>query len=86
MSELKSIVDRLHPADVAHVLEALPPEERIPVWDSVKAEIDGEVLVEVSDTARESLIAAMDPADLVAAAQKLDAAELADRRRICRSM
>jgi magnesium transporter len=78
LTELKSIVDRLHPADVAYVLEALPPEERITVWDSVKAEIDGEVLLEVSDAVRESLIAAMDPAELVAAAQTLEADELAD--------
>ncbi len=78
LTELKSIVDRLHPADVAYVLEALPPEDRITVWDSVKAEIDGEVLLEVSDAVRESLIAAMDPAELVAAAQTLEADELAD--------
>jgi magnesium transporter len=44
----------------------------------VKAEIDGEVLLEVSDAVREALIAASDPAQLVTAAQKLDADELAD--------
>ena len=78
LMELKAIVDRLHPADIAYVIEALPPDERIVVWDSVKAEIDGEVLLEVSDAVRESLIAAMDPPELLAAAQTLDADELAD--------
>lgn len=78
LTELKSIVDGLHPADVAYVLEALPPEERLLVWDSVKAEIDGVVLLEVSDAVRESLIAAMDPAELEAAARTLEADELAD--------
>ncbi len=77
-TELKSIVDRLHPADIAYVLEALPPDERITVWDSVKAEVDGEVLLEVSDAVRESLIPAMDASELVAAAQKLEVDELAD--------
>ncbi len=78
LSELKSIVDGLHPADVAFVLEALPPEERLLVWDSVKAEIDGVVLLEVSEAVRESLIEVMDPAELEAAARTLEADELAD--------
>ena len=50
-------LDRLHPADIAYILEALPLDERIYVWDLIKsAERDGEILVEVSDAVRESLI------------------------------
>ncbi len=78
LTELKAIVDGLHPADIAYVLEALPPEQRLPVWDSVKAEVDGAVLLEVSEAVRESLIAAMDPPELEAAARTLEADELAD--------
>jgi len=78
LTELKSIVDGLHPADIAYVLEALPPEQRLLVWDAVKAEVDGAVLLEVSDAVRESLIAAMDPPELEAAARTLEADELAD--------
>jgi magnesium transporter len=75
---LRARLDRLHPADVAYLLEALPPEERLAVWDLVKADRDGEILVEVSDAVRESLIEAMDSAELVAAAETLEADELAD--------
>ena len=75
---LRARLDRLHAADIAYVLEALPPEERLAVWDLVKADRDGEILVEVSDAVRESLIEAMDPAELVAAAETLEADELAD--------
>jgi magnesium transporter len=78
LTELKSIVDGLHPADIAYVLEALPPEQRLLVWDSVKSEVDGAVLLEVSEAVRESLIAAMDPPELEAAARTLEADELAD--------
>ena len=42
------------------MLEALPPEERLALWDLVKADRDGEILVEVSEAVRESLIEAMD--------------------------
>jgi magnesium transporter len=75
---LRAKLDALHPADIAYILEALPPEERLQVWDLVKADRDGEILVEVSDAVRESLIEAMNPAELVAAAETLEADELAD--------
>jgi magnesium transporter len=75
---LRAKLDPLHPADIAFILEALPPEERLEVWDLVKADRDGEILLEVSDAVRESLIAAMNRAELVAAAETLEADELAD--------
>jgi len=77
-AELRARLDRLHPADIAAVLEALPLEERLAVWNLVKADRDGEILVEVSDAVRESLIEAMDRGELVAAAETLEADELAD--------
>jgi magnesium transporter len=75
---LRATLDTLHPADIAYLLEALPPEERLAVWDLVKADRDGEILVEVSEAVRESLIASMDKSELVAAAETLEADELAD--------
>ncbi|HKX39284.1 MAG TPA: magnesium transporter, partial [Burkholderiales bacterium] len=78
LAELRGKLDRLHAADIAYILEALPPEERLAVWDLVKADRDGEILLEVSDAVRESLIEAMDSRELVAAAETLEADELAD--------
>jgi magnesium transporter len=77
LTELKSILDRLHPADIAYILEALPREDRMVVWDSVKAERDGEILLEVSDAVRETLIASMDREELVDAVEQLEADEIA---------
>ena len=74
---LRARLDALHPADIAYMLEALPPEERLALWELVKADRDGEILVEVSDAVRESLIEAMDSKELVAAAETLEADELA---------
>ncbi|HKU46687.1 MAG TPA: magnesium transporter [Burkholderiales bacterium] len=75
---LRARLDALHPADIAYLLEALPLEERMALWNLVKADRDGEILVEVSEAVRESLIANMDSAELVAAAETLEADELAD--------
>ena len=60
LGELQTLLDTLHPADVAYILEALPREQRLIVWELVKAERDGEILLEVSDAVRETLIAHMD--------------------------
>src|SRR5712671_2308687 len=78
LTELRGKLDGLHPADVAYILEALPLEERLAVWELVKADRDGDILLEVSDAVRESLIASMDSRELVAAAETLEADEIAD--------
>lgn len=78
LAGLQNRLDQLHPADIAYVLEALPLDDRLLVWNLVKAERDGEILLEVSDAVRESLIETMDPQELKAAAESLDADELAD--------
>ncbi|MBU1237073.1 MAG: magnesium transporter [Gammaproteobacteria bacterium] len=78
LAELRNKLDSLHPADIAYLLEALPREDRLLVWDLVKADRDGEILLEVSDAVRESLIETMEPAELIAVAEQLDADELAD--------
>jgi magnesium transporter len=77
-AELRAQLDVLHPADIAYILEALPLEERRYVWNLVKADRDGDILLEVSDAVRESLIEIMAPHELKAAAETLDADELAD--------
>lgn len=78
LAELQQKLDSLHSADIAYILEALPIEQRQMVWDMVKSERDGEILIEVSDAVRESLIATMNRDELREAAEQLDTDELAD--------
>src|SRR5947199_1754960 len=77
-AELQARLDRLHAADIALLLEALPLHERLYIWALVKADRDGDILLEVSEPVRESLISSMDTEELVAAAETLDADEIAD--------
>ncbi len=78
LHELQHKLEPMHPADIAYLLEALPQDERLLTWTLVKPEYSGEILLEVSDAVRESLIEAMAPSELVAAAETLDTDELAD--------
>ena len=78
LAQLRERLAKLHPADIAYVLEALPPEERQLVWDSVKREADGAVLLEVSEPVLEDLIDLMTEDELVSAVKELDADDVAD--------
>ncbi|WP_213876170.1 magnesium transporter [Pseudomonas sp. dw_358] len=78
LSLLQRKLDELHSADVAHILEALPLQDRLTVWQLVNVERDGDILLEVSDSVRETLIADMEDHELLAAAKEMDADELAD--------
>lgn len=77
-ADLQARLDELHPADLADVLESLPLEDRLAVWQRVRSDRDGDILLEVSDSVRESLIADMDDSEILAAVEPLDADELAD--------
>ena len=78
LGPVRRLVNTLAPAEIGHLLESLPPGKREVMWGLVDAEDDGEVLVHVGDEVRESLIAEMDPDELVAAVEDLDIDDLAD--------
>lgn len=71
-------LETLHSADIAYILESLPLDDRLEVWDLVKSERDGEILLEVSDAVRQTLISGMDDQELLAATEQLDTDEIAD--------
>lgn len=78
LSHLRARIEKLHPADAAYILEALPRVERDQVWRLIGGERDGKILLEVSDAVREGLIAALDESELVSLANTLEADELAE--------
>lgn len=77
-TEIQATINTLHPADIAFILESLPEHERQVVWNQVNTQHDADILLEIDDWARESLIATMDREDLVAATGTMDADEIAD--------
>ena len=78
MRTARVMVNSLHPSEVARLLESLPRKKRSMLWELVDSEIDGDVLVEVSDEVRDGLIQGMKTADLIAAADGMEADDLAD--------
>lgn len=75
---LQQKLAQMHSADIAYILEALPVEQRLIVWNLVRSDLDGQILLDVSDAVRETLISDMDAAELVSATGQLDTDEIAD--------
>ena len=78
MRQVRRLVNGLNPAEIADLIESLPPTRREIVWELVATEDEGDVLVEVNEEVRASLISGMDAKELVAAAANLDLDDLAD--------
>lgn len=74
----RAMVNDLHPAEIARLLESLPLKKRALLWDCVDAEVEGDVLVEVAEEVRDGLLEQMPPEELIAAVEGMEVDDLAD--------
>ncbi len=74
----RNLLHALQPAEVADLLESLPVSKRKLLWNYIELKDEGEILLEVGDEVRDTLIAEMNTAELVAISAKLDIDDLAD--------
>lgn len=72
------MVAALHPAEVALLLESLPPRPRLLAWELVEPGTQGEVLVELSEEVRSEILEGMQADEVVAATEGLETDDLAD--------
>lgn len=78
MLKAKLILNGLHPAEIARLLESSPARQRRLIWEMLDHSYDGEVLLEVGDEVRNNLMESMDEQSLLAATKGLDVDDLAD--------
>jgi len=72
------MIAAMHPAEIANLIESLPPAQREVVWNFVEPDIEGDVLVELSEEVRQAFIEGMDAEELLAAAEDMELDDLAD--------
>jgi len=72
------MVAALHPAEIALLLESVPPRQRELVWNMVDPALEGDVLLELNENVRLELIDEMETEELVAAAEGMEPDDLAD--------
>jgi magnesium transporter len=77
-SQVKHLLNSLSGAEIGDLLESLPQTKRQAVWELVKVDLDGDVLVEVNDEVRAGLIRDTSSNDLIQAMGELDIDDLAD--------
>ncbi|HDJ85635.1 MAG TPA: magnesium transporter [Chromatiales bacterium] len=78
LRKLQRMVNDLHPAEIAHLLESMPGAQRRIVWELLDPENEGDVLVHLNEEVRTGLIRGMATHELVAATEGLDTDDLAD--------
>lgn len=78
MQQVARMLNALRPAEIAHLLEGLPLEEREIVWGLVADDCEGEILVELADEVFADLVSKMNKEELLAAAEGMDTDDLAD--------
>ncbi len=78
LKRVGKLLQRMHPAKVAGVLEALPRQERQAVWSMVDTERSGKVLTYLHQEIRTLLAQQLDLDDLIAAVQTLALDDLVD--------
>ncbi len=76
--QVRHLLKNLSASEIGDLLESLPPAKRLAVWEMTDPELEGDVLVEVNDEVRTTLIRDTSQEDLVAAVDDLDLDDLAD--------
>lgn len=71
-------ISRLHPSEVADLLESLPQEQRDEVWNQIDLDLKGPVLAHAQEAVRASLLERMHPDEIARATVALEADDLAD--------
>lgn len=72
------LLNAFHPAEIARLLEAMPPFQRKQAWQLVSAKFRGETLLHLVEDVRQSFIKNMDDDELIQAIRNLDVDDLAD--------
>ena len=76
--EATAQLTNLHSAEIARLLEGVPPKDRIQLWSNIDPSTQGEILKDLSQDVQSQLINEMDVDALVKATEGLDMDDLAD--------
>ncbi len=77
-SVAQTVIDSLHPSEIADVIEGLPSKDRYEVWQLIDSELEGDVLSHTQDVVRAELLEQMLPHEVVDATRDLDTDDIAD--------
>ena len=73
----RRMIEKMPACDVALILESSPPANRKVLWDLTDYDQQGEILEELNEDAKDSIIDLMTPSHLVAATEGMDTDDIA---------
>jgi len=76
--EAASQLASLHSAEIARLLEGVPPKDRTRLWSNIDASTQGDILKDLSEDVQSQLLSEMDVDAIVKATEGLDTDDLAD--------
>ena len=77
-SESKEIFNSLPAYEISLIIESSPPKRRALIWQLIEEENEGEILKNLSDDVRETVLSYMDPNELATVTKDLEPDEIAD--------
>ncbi len=78
INQIKRILSGMHPSEVAHSLESLPPFERKFLWSLIETQDEGEIIAELHDEIQQELISEISPEELISIISDLELDEIVD--------
>ncbi len=78
VAALDAIMEPLHPADIADLLEQIDARDRRRLLQLWKGGMDGEILSELDDNLREEIIQSLAPTELAMAVRELESDDVVD--------
>ena len=76
--QVQRMLNAMHPAEMADLIEASPRGRRELIWELIEPDNEGEVLIELSEDVRNSLVEEMDTGEIIYAIKGLDDDDMAD--------
>lgn len=76
--QVQRMLNAMHPAEMADLLEASPRGRRELIWELIEPDNEGAVLIELSEDVRNSLVEEMDTGEIIHAIKDLDDDDMAD--------
>lgn len=75
---LAALMEPMHPADIADLLEQVGPEHRAAIVAHCEKDLDGEVLSELDEEVRDEVMAILSPGALTEAVRELESDDVVD--------
>ena len=75
---IEALLDPLHPADIAHLIEQISVKDRRDLLDVWKGGMDGDILSELDEGLRDEVIASLDAAQFAEAVRDLETDDVVD--------